>query len=201
MGKYTHFRSFIAVGRCSQKIGRDYYCSGVFQSRDSGAMERHSFRCMLIALGGESESIVVVRESHCVRGWIDRIAIHKGNHEALRKADSIAALRQDYRIINLSDRSEKVGHEANKAWRPNFLPGRIKYIRNQRFRFPNYSEPITAVRSRTFCSCPARRIRRGHGSINWTNVATWLGVIVFSLAAWSAIIFLTLSSASLLFQR
>src|SRR6266436_1054881 len=41
-----------------------YYSAGVGQSRDSDALERSNFACMLKAVGGESDTVQVVRESH-----------------------------------------------------------------------------------------------------------------------------------------
>lgn len=44
------------------------YSAGVGQSRDSDALERSNFVCMLRAIGGESATIQVVREGHWAVG-------------------------------------------------------------------------------------------------------------------------------------
>ncbi|WMT71325.1 hypothetical protein [Bradyrhizobium sp. Ash2021] len=66
-----------------------YYSSGVGQSRDSVALERSNFTSMLRDLGGESETVIVVRESHWLVGWVEWIAIHESDDKALAIADDI----------------------------------------------------------------------------------------------------------------
>ncbi|MEH2570123.1 hypothetical protein [Bradyrhizobium sp. AZCC 2289] len=66
-----------------------YYSSGVGQSRDSDALERSNFACMLRELGGESETVIVVRETHYLVGWVEWIAIHQDDEKALAIADEI----------------------------------------------------------------------------------------------------------------
>jgi hypothetical protein len=68
----------------------EYFSSGVGQSRDSDALERSNFTCMLEALGGESDTVIVVRESHWAVGWVEWIAIHQDDDKALEIADKIA---------------------------------------------------------------------------------------------------------------
>jgi len=73
------------------KAWPDYFSSGVRQSRDSDALERSNFECMLKALGGESETVIVVRETHWAVGWVEWIAIHESDDKALKIADDIQA--------------------------------------------------------------------------------------------------------------
>ncbi len=54
-----------------------YYDSGVGQHGESDALERSNFTCMLAALGGVSDTVVVVHERHWAVGWIEWIAIHQ----------------------------------------------------------------------------------------------------------------------------
>ena len=61
-----------------------YYSAGVGQSRDSDCLEQSNFAVMLEALGGETETVVVVRESHWAVGWVEWIAIHQSDEQALR---------------------------------------------------------------------------------------------------------------------
>ena len=68
----------------------EYYSTGVGQSRDSSSLERSNFVCMLKALGGESDTVIVVREGHWAVGWIEWIAIHETDARALEEADEIA---------------------------------------------------------------------------------------------------------------
>ena len=71
------------------KAWPDYFSSGVGQSRDSDALERSNFACMLRELGGETETVIVVREIHWAVGWVEWIAIHQDDEKALKIADDI----------------------------------------------------------------------------------------------------------------
>src|SRR5688572_21906331 len=84
----------------------EYYGSGCGQSRDSDALERSNFACMLAALGGESDTVQVVRESHWAVGWVEWIAIHQDDETALRIADGIAERLRDYPVVDESHYSE-----------------------------------------------------------------------------------------------
>lgn len=66
-----------------------YYKSGIAHSRDSNALERSNFACMLAALGGESSTVIVVRETHWAFGWVEWIAIHESDDRALTIADDV----------------------------------------------------------------------------------------------------------------
>jgi hypothetical protein len=68
-----------------------YFSSGCDQKADSDAVERGTFDDMLKALGGESDTVIVVRESHWKLTWVEWIAIHQDDERALRIADAIMA--------------------------------------------------------------------------------------------------------------
>ena len=44
---------------------------------------------MLTALGGETDTVIVVRETHWAVGWVEWIAIHQDDEKALKIADDI----------------------------------------------------------------------------------------------------------------
>ena len=67
----------------------DYFCSGARQSCESDALEQSNFARMLDTLGGESETIIVVREAHWLLGWVEWIAIHQNDDRALKIADQM----------------------------------------------------------------------------------------------------------------
>ena len=48
-----------------------YYSAGLGQSRDSDCLEQSNFAVMLHELGGESDTVIVVRESHWAVGWVE----------------------------------------------------------------------------------------------------------------------------------
>lgn len=131
----------------------DYYGSSVGQSRDSGALERSNFSCMLRALGGESDTVLVIRESHWAVGWVEWIAIHESDTKALETADDIAAALEDYPVIDESHWSELEQEDANQTWKNCFNPSeRIAYIRDNesQFEFHDYADLIGCVRGQYF---------------------------------------------------
>lgn len=131
METYTpkHLRRWTMPEYYAGEVWPDYYSSGVGQSRDSDALERSNFRCMLKALGGESETVLVVREGHWAVGWVEWIAIHESDETALRFADEIKAALADYPVINEGDWSELEYSEACDYWAGMSLRERVEYCR------------------------------------------------------------------------
>lgn len=131
----------------------DYYRSGVGQSRDSGALERSNFAEMLSLLGGESETVIVVRESHWAVGWVEWIAIHYTDETALRAADEANERLEDYPALNEDAWLELEREEADDIWLHCYnVRERIDYIREHRdqFEFNNYADMIHCVRGNYF---------------------------------------------------
>lgn len=130
-----------------------YYRAGVGQSRDSDALERSNFRSMLKALGGESDTVIVVREGHWAVGWIEWIAIHQDDETALQEADEILAALSDYPVIDDEDFCALECEEADEVWRTCYdWEERIRYIRANRsqFEFHNWSDMLGCVRGEYF---------------------------------------------------
>jgi hypothetical protein len=65
----------------------NHYSAGVGRPRDSDCLEESNFHTMLRLLGGESDVVTVVRESHWAVDWVEWIAI-----EADGSAESDKAL-------------------------------------------------------------------------------------------------------------
>lgn len=130
-----------------------YYSAGVGQSRDSDALERSNFACMLDALGGESETVTVVRESHWAVGWVEWIAIHQDDSKALETADRIKGALDDYPAINEDHWTELESDDANDVWANCYDDkSRLKYIRDNRdqFDFHDFRDLLGCVRGRYF---------------------------------------------------
>lgn len=86
------------------------------QHRDSDALSRSNFECGLRELGGESETVIVVRERHCAVGWVEWIAIHESNVEAIIKADEMSCAIESYPVLDESHFSELEWDEAQTQW-------------------------------------------------------------------------------------
>ncbi|WP_454650721.1 hypothetical protein [Bradyrhizobium liaoningense] len=139
-----------------------YYSAGVGQSRDSDALERSNFRCMLKAIGGESETVTVVRESHWAVGWVEWIAIHQDDETALRKADQIKGELEDYPVINEDDWSSEEQAEADDVWRECYsVAERVKYIRehDSQFEFHDWRDMRACVRGDFFAGYASDLLR------------------------------------------
>jgi hypothetical protein len=71
---------------------------------------------MLDTLGGESETVIVVREAHWLLGWVEWIAIHQDDDRALKIAD------QMFSQFGLIDRCRKeasaMDQKPPEAWDP-----------------------------------------------------------------------------------
>lgn len=129
------------------------YRSGVGQSRDSDALERSNFACMLKALGGESDTVTVMREGHWAVGWVEWIAIQQDDDKALTIADEIVAALEDYPVIDEMHWSELEHDDANETWQHCYNETeRLAYIRDNRsqFDFHNYADLMGCVRGRYF---------------------------------------------------
>ena len=77
-----------------------YYSAGVGQSRDSDCLEQSNFAVMLAALGGESETVIVVRESRWAVGWVEWIAVHELDTVALAEADEQCERLANYPVLD-----------------------------------------------------------------------------------------------------
>lgn len=131
----------------------EYFSSGCGQSRDSDALERSNFACMLERIGGESETVLVIRESHWAVGWVEWIAIHQSDDKALELADEIKARLADYPVVDESHWSELEDEDAKELWTNCFSPKeRIEYIREHRsqFDFRDLSDLLGSVRGKYF---------------------------------------------------
>lgn len=93
----------------------DYY---VFlgKHRDSDSITRSNFTVGLDRLGGESETVMVVRESHWAVGWVEWIAIHESDLDAIAKADAMAGKITDYPVLNEEHWSDLELSEACDYW-------------------------------------------------------------------------------------
>ena len=86
------------------------------QHRDSEALDRSNFTCGLEAIGGETDTVLVVHESHWAVGWVEWIAIHKSDTNALKQADETAAALLDYPVVNESHYCDLEYTEACGFW-------------------------------------------------------------------------------------
>jgi hypothetical protein len=129
----------------------NYFGAGVSQSAESDALDRSNFACMLRALGGASDTVIVVRESHWAFGWVEWLAIHQDDDRALRIADAIKGKLKGHPVIDDEHLSEVEYQDANVVWCDGYrLEDRIAYIREHRdqFEFHGFADMLSCVRGR-----------------------------------------------------
>jgi hypothetical protein len=131
----------------------EYYRAGFGRHRDSDCLAESNFRVALKALGGESETVLVIRESHWAVGWIEWIAIHESDSKSLQIADRLIEDLESYPVLNEEDWSELEQEAADEIWRQCFTPSdRVEYIRKFRdqFDFRDFRDMIGCVRGQYF---------------------------------------------------
>lgn len=145
----------------------NHYSSGCGQSRDSDALERSNFVCMLDSLGGESDIVTVVSENHWAVGWVEWIAIEADgtpeSDKALQIADDIQDQLADYPVIDEQHWSGVEDEEAQEVWTNCYSPKeRIDYIRKNpdQFEFHSYQDMLGCVKGRYFAGYASELISR-----------------------------------------
>jgi len=97
------------------------------QNRDSDALTRSNFICGLKAIGGESETVHIVRERHWAVGWVEWIAIDQDDTAALEKADAIMDKLAAYPVVCEDHWSELEWNEAADYWAAMNIQDRVDY--------------------------------------------------------------------------
>lgn len=100
------------------------------QHRDSDSLSRSNFTRGLEIIGGESDTVRVIREGHWAVGWVEWIAIHESDAAALREADEIAAALADYPVVDEMHWSELEYDEACDFWSRMSVRERMEYCRD-----------------------------------------------------------------------
>jgi hypothetical protein len=118
--KPSHFADWATFDRT------EYYVLGG-QHRDSDTLTRSNHRSILQALGGESETVLVVRDSHCMVGWVEAIYIHQSDDKALAIAEKITDNLESYPVVDESDWSELEYTEASEYWARMSVSERLYY--------------------------------------------------------------------------
>jgi len=118
-----------------------WYCF-LAKGRDSDCLERSNFRVGYDAIkdlavdvvDGEDElsGVTINRERHWACGWIEWIAIHYSNTEALEAADDMARRLEQYPILDEEDWSNLEWDEAASYWEGCSISERVEWC--QRYR-------------------------------------------------------------------
>lgn len=99
------------------------------QHRDADTISRSNFQVALEQLGGESDTVFVVREGHWAVGWVEWIAIHEKDKKAFFKAVEINERLEHYPVLDDSHLSELEWNEAAEYWEGMSISERMEYCR------------------------------------------------------------------------
>lgn len=114
------------------------------QHRDSDTITRSNFEVGLAAVRkamspdsvpndpDESATVQVVRESHWAVGWVEWIAIHESDTDALKVADELVASLEDYPVLNEEHLSNLEYTEASDYWRRASIRERVDLCQRAR---------------------------------------------------------------------
>lgn len=102
------------------------------QHRDSDALTRSNFECGLARLGGESETVRVIRERHWAVGWIEWIGVHKSAADKLDAAETILKQIDAYPVLDDEHFSELEWTEAEQFWASLSIRERVDLCREAR---------------------------------------------------------------------
>jgi hypothetical protein len=150
---FKHIKKWTMPTSYAGEVWPDYYSSGFGQSRDSDCLERSNFECALNRLGGESETVIVVRESHWAVGWVEWIAIHETDVKTLAIADELREGMESYPVVDEDHWSQVEDDEAQTVWRDCYsAKERLRYVREHRsqFDFRNFADLMGCIRGEYF---------------------------------------------------
>lgn len=136
-------------------FGPEHPSSYVFlrHNRDSDDLTESNFMCGLKAIGGESPTVQIVRETHWAVGWVEWIAISSSDNKSLQLADGVLSELDDYIVLDESDFSDREDEHAQDIWTNCFrVKDRINYIRRnpRQFEFDSFKDMIAQVRGLYF---------------------------------------------------
>lgn len=109
-------------------IGPDFsdYYDFIYRTRDSHPLDESNFICALNRLGGESDTVQVIRQRHWACGWLEFIAIHHTDTRSLKIADEIAGQLKVYPVLDEFHFSELELDIAENTWRGFSIADRVE---------------------------------------------------------------------------
>ena len=102
------------------------------QDRESDALTRSNFDCGLARLGGESDTVRVVREKHWAVGWVEWVAVHESDTAACDHAEKMLADLDAYPVLDEDHFSDLEWEEAAQYWRGLTIAERVDLCREAR---------------------------------------------------------------------
>lgn len=137
-----------------------YYSAGFGQSRDSDVLERANFQAAWAALendrsidlgecgpDNDGPTVQIVREGHWAVGWVEWIAIHESDKEALRIAEELCNGVADYPVVDEELYSRLEDEECGETWKNCYnARDRVTYFRTHSYTAESCGALLRAVR-------------------------------------------------------
>lgn len=123
------------------------------RNRDSDLLTESNWDCALERLGGESETVEIVRFGHWASGWIEYLCV-RAESEAYKIAKDIDMELENYPVLDENEFSEREHDEAQRQWKEFYdVSERVAYVRDNpsQFEFVNYQDMYQCIRGEYFC--------------------------------------------------
>ena len=122
------------------------------RNRDSACIDVSNFRTALEKLGGESDTVFIVAENHWLCGWVEWIAIHESDTNALTKAEAMQEQIKNYPALDEDDLCELEHETADEVWKNFGDSERIEYVKKHRnqFEFSDFADMLGCCRGEYF---------------------------------------------------
>jgi len=123
------------------------------RNRDSDLLTESNWDCALERLGGESETVEILRFGHWACGWLEYLCV-RAESDSYKIAQDIESELESYPVLNQEDFSEREQNEACRVWKELYdVSDRVSYIRDNpdQFDFVDYQDLMQCVRGKYFC--------------------------------------------------
>jgi hypothetical protein len=123
------------------------------RNRDSDLLTESNWDCALERLGGESETVEIVRFGHWACGWIEYLCV-RAESEAYKIAQDIDMELENYPVLDEGEFSEREDNEAQRQWKEFYdVSERVAYVRDNssQFDFRDYQDMFQCIRGEYFC--------------------------------------------------
>lgn len=123
------------------------------RNRDSDLLTESNWDCALERLGGESETVKIVRFGHWACGWIEYLCV-RAESKAYKIAQDIDMELENYPVLDEDEFSEREDNEAQRVWKEFYdVSERVAYVRDNpdHFEFVDYKDMFQCIRGEYFC--------------------------------------------------
>lgn len=147
--------SFDSLANYAGKTPEESLLVVMAKNRDSEIYTESNWKCALELLGGESNTVQIIRFGHWACGWIEYMCVVEGS-KSEPIAQDIENRLEDYPILDECHYGQLEMEKANKIWKDCYTDQeRIEYIRQHKsqFEFSNFADLMSCVRGNYFAGC------------------------------------------------